>query len=307
MGQYIVRRLLAVIPVLLGVTVATFLMLHLLPGDPIAAVLGSQGVDPAAVEQTRHSLGIDLPLLVQYGRFLVRVLHGDLGRSLLGRRPVLDSILDVFPSTLQLTVAALALAILIGVSAGVMSAVGHHTWLDSLVMLMAIGGVAAPTFFIGLLLIFIFSVQLGWLPATGAGSPVSLLLPALTLGLPSSAVLARLVRSSMLEILQLDFIRTARAKGLPGRSVILRHALKNALIPVVTTIGIQLGALLGGTVIIETVFARPGLGQLMLQGVLNKDFPLVQGEVLFTAAIYVLLNILVDLSYGVLDPRIRLS
>lgn len=305
MLQYTMRRLLATIPVLLGVTVCTFMMLHLVPGDPIAAILGPQGADPAAIAQTRHNLGLDKPLAVQYERFLVRVLQGDLGRSILGRRPVLDSIMDVLPDTVQLAVAALALAVFVGVTCGVLAAVAHHTWFDSLIMLIAVGGVAAPTFFTGLLLIFFFSVRLGLLPATGAGGLDALILPAIALGLPSAAILARLVRSSMLEVLQLDFVRTARAKGLRGRTVIVRHALRNALIPVVTTIGVQFGALLGGTIIIETVFARPGLGQLILQGVLNKDFPLVQGEVLFVATIYVLLNLVVDLSYGLLDPRIR--
>jgi peptide/nickel transport system permease protein len=305
MFQYTMRRLLATIPVLLGVTVCTFMMLHLVPGDPIAAILGPQGADPAAIAQTRHNLGLDKPLAVQYERFLVRVLQGDLGRSILGRRPVLDSIMDVLPDTVQLAVAALALAVFVGVTCGVLAAVAHHTWFDSLIMLIAVGGVAAPTFFTGLLLIFFFSVRLGLLPATGAGGLDALILPAIALGLPSAAILARLVRSSMLEVLQLDFVRTARAKGLRGRTVIVRHALRNALIPVVTTIGVQFGALLGGTIIIETVFARPGLGQLILQGVLNKDFPLVQGEVLFVATIYVLLNLVVDLSYGLLDPRIR--
>jgi peptide/nickel transport system permease protein len=302
---YAVRRLFATIPVLLGVTLATFMMLHLVPGDPISAVLGPQGADPEAIAQTRRNLGLDSPLPVQYLRFLGRVLHGDLGRSILSRRPVLDSIMDVFPSTVQLTVAALALATCVGITCGVLAAVIHHSWFDSLIMLIAIAGVAMPTFFTGLLLIYIFSVRLGLLPATGAGGLDALLLPATALSLPAAATLARLVRSSMIEVLRLDFVRTARAKGLQDRTVILRHALRNALIPVVTTIGVQLGALLGGTVIIETVFARPGLGQLILQGVLNKDFPLVQGQVLFTATIYVMINLIVDLSYGLLDPRIR--
>lgn len=305
MLAYAVRRLLATFPVLLGVTIATFMMLHLVPGDPVVAILGPQGADPEAIAQTRRNLGLDKPLLVQYQRFLLRVLHGDLGHSILSRRPVLDSIMDVFPSTVQLTVAALVVAVCLGTTCGVLAAVAHHSWFDSLIMLIAVGGVATPTFFTGLLLIYVFSVRLRLLPATGSGGLAALVLPAIALSLPATATLARLVRSSMLEVLRLDFVRTARAKGLANRTVILRHALRNALIPVITTIGVQLGALLGGAVIVETVFARPGLGQLILQGVLNKDFPLVQGQTLFTATIYVTVNLIVDLSYGLIDPRIR--
>lgn len=305
MGRYICGRLLSSVPVLFGVTLATFLMLHLVPGDPVAAMLASQGADPAAIAQTRQQLGLDQPLPLQYASFVLRAIHGDLGRSILSHRPVLDQVLDVLPSTVQLALGALAVSITVGVSAGVIAAIGHRTWLDSTAMILAVAGVASPTFFVALLLIFVFSVQLGWLPATGAGSPTALILPAITLGLPSAALLARLVRSSMLEVLRLDFIRAARAKGLSSRAVVLRHALKNALIPVVTTIGAQLGAMLGGTIIIETVFARPGIGQLVLQAVLNKDYPLVQGEVLFTAVAYVTINLAVDISYGFLDPRIR--
>ncbi|HTE84058.1 MAG TPA: ABC transporter permease [Dehalococcoidia bacterium] len=305
MGQYICGRLLAAFPVLLGVTLAAFLMLQLVPGDPVAAMLGQQGADPAAVAQTRQQLGLERPLPVQYVRFVLRALHGDLGRSILSHRPVLDQIMDLLPSTVQLALCALAISTVVGVSAGVVAAIGHRTWIDSTAMVLAVAGVASPTFFVALLLIFVFSVQLGWLPATGAGSASALILPAVTLGLPSAALLARLVRSSMLEVLRLDFIRAARAKGLRNHTVILRHALKNALIPVVTTVGAQFGAMLGGTIIIETVFARPGIGQLVLQAVLNKDFPLVQGEVLFTAMVYVLINLAVDISYGFLDPRIR--
>jgi peptide/nickel transport system permease protein len=305
MGQYVCGRLLAAVPVLIGVTLAAFLMLHLVPGDPVAAMLGQEGADPSAAAQLRHQLGLDQPLPVQYAHFLLRAVHGDLGRSILSHRPVLAQILDLLPSTAQLALCALIVAVTVGVGAGIVAAVGHRTWIDSTAMVLAVAGVASPTFFVALLLIFFFSVQLGWLPATGAGSPSALFLPAITLGLPSAALLARLVRSSMLEVLRLDFVRTARAKGLRNRTVIVRHALKNALIPVVTTIGAQLGAMLGGTIIIETVFARPGIGQLVLQAVLNKDFPLVQGEVLFTAVVYVLINLAVDVSYGFLDPRIR--
>jgi peptide/nickel transport system permease protein len=307
MGQYVVKRLLSAVPVLFGVTLAAFLMLQLVPGDPVAAMLGQAGADPSAVAQLRSQLGLNQPLPVQYGRFLVRALHGDLGRSILSHRPVVDQILDLLPSTIELALCALAVAVTVGVGMGILAAVGHRTWIDSTAMVLAVAGVASPTFFVALLLIFIFAVQLGWLPATGAGSPAALILPAITLGLPSAALLARLVRSSMLEILRLDFIRAARAKGLRNRTVVVRHALKNALIPVVTTIGAQLGAMLGGTIIIETVFARPGIGQLVLQAVLNKDFPLVQGIVLFTAGIYVVINLAVDISYGFLDPRIRFA
>ena len=305
MFRYILRRFIAVIPVLFGVATAVFIVVRILPGDPVQAMLGQEDVNPAQVERLRRELGLADPLPIQYIKFLGGAVRGDLGRSILSNRPVFTEIMGQFPSTVQLTLFGLSFAVVFGVTMGIIAAIKHQTIFDSIAMLIAVGGVATPNFFLGLLLIFFFSVKLQWLPATGQGSLKALILPGVTLGMAASAILARLVRSSMLEVLRLDYIRTARAKGLTERVVIARHAMKNALIPVVTTIGVQLGALLGGAIVIETVFARQGLGRLTIQAVLAKDMPLIQASVLFAATIYVLINLIVDLSYGFLDPRIR--
>jgi peptide/nickel transport system permease protein len=303
--RYIRSRLLAALPVLLGVSILVFSMLHLLPGDPAQILLGDAVTSAGELQRLRRELGFDAPLPVQYARFLGRALQGDLGRSLQTRRPVLDEILAQLPSTVQLTLAGLALAVLIGLGLGVAAATQRGSWPDSLCMALALGGVSMPAFWLGLMLIFLFALQLGWLPATGQGGLVRLVLPAVTLGYGATGVIARLVRSSMLEVLRVEYVTTARAKGLAERRVVYRHALRNALIPVITIVGLQFGALLGGTVVIETVFARQGIGRLLINAILYKDFPLVQGIVLFTASGYVLVNLLVDLGYALTDPRIR--
>jgi peptide/nickel transport system permease protein len=307
MVRYIAQRLLSVIPVLFGVATATFIIVHILPGDPVRTMLGQEDVNPAQIERLRRELGLDDPLPVQYVKFIGGALRGDLGRSILSNRPVFDEILEQFPGTVQLTIFGLGFALTLGLTMGIIAAVKHNTWIDSLAMLIAVGGVATPNFFLGLLLIYFFAVRLQWLPATGGGGWDALILPGVTLGMAAGAIIARLVRSSMLEVMRLDYITTARAKGLRDRVVIGRHALKNALIPVVTTVGVQMGALLGGAIVIETVFARQGLGRLTINAVLQKDAPLIQAAVLFAATIYVLVNFVVDLSYGLLDPRIRYS
>ena len=280
-------------------------MLHLLPGDPAQIILGEAVTSAQDLARLRRELGFDAPLHVQYARFLGRALSGDLGRSLQSRRPVLDEILAQLPSTVQLTLAGLALAVVVGVVLGVAAATHRGSWADTLCMLLALGGLALPAFWLGLMLIFFFALQLGWLPATGQGGLARLVLPALTLGYGAAGVIARLVRSSMLEVLRIEYVTTARSKGLAERRVVYRHALRNALIPVITIVGLQFGALLGGTVVIETVFARQGIGRLLVGAILYKDFPLVQGIVLFTASAYVLVNLLVDLGYALTDPRIR--
>jgi peptide/nickel transport system permease protein len=305
MLRYVTQRLLSIIPVLFGVATAVFIIVRILPGDPVRAMLGSEDVNPAQVERIRRELGLDDPLLIQYVKFLGGALRGDLGRSILSNRPVFDEILAQFPSTVQLAVCGLLFAIVIGLSMGVLAAVKQHTWVDTAAMFIAIAGVATPNFFLGLILVYVFAVQLQWLPATGSGSAQALILPSITLGMAAGAVIARLSRSSMLEVLRLEYVTTARAKGLRERSVVMRHALKNALIPVVTTLGVQAGTLLGGAIVIETVFARQGLGRLTIQAVLAKDSPLIQAVVLFSAVVYVLVNFAVDLCYGLLDPRIR--
>ncbi len=292
-------------PVLLGISVAVFLMMHMVPGDPAKMMLGELAVQKEAVENLRRVLGLDDPVPVQYWRFLTRAVHGDLGRSVLENQPVARMIWQVLPSTIELTLAGLGIAVLLGVVLGVTAAVRHHTWVDNASMVVALWGVSMPTFWMGLLLIFLFSLKLGWLPATGQGGFERLIMPAFTLGYVAAAVIARLVRSSMLEVLRQDYVRTARAKGLADRLVVYRHALKNALIPVVTVLGLQFGALLGGTVVIETIFSRPGVGRLAVTSILNKDFLVTQGTVLMSAVFYTLVNLIVDFSYALLDPRIR--
>jgi len=305
MLSYITQRLLQAIPVLIGISVLTFLMLHLVPGDPVLIFAGDKPMTEARAAELRHQLGLDRPLWVQYWDYASHALRGDLGRGLRSQRPVLDSILEALPSTLQLTFAALLLATLIGITLGIVAAVAYRTWADTASMGVALLGVSMPVFYSSLLLIMFFSFRLGWFPATGQGGLERLVLPATALGLASAAALARLVRSSMLEVLRQEYIVTAQAKGLSARAVVLRHALKNALIPTVTMLGLQLGALLGGAVVTETIFSRPGLGRLAVDAIAMRDFPLIQGTVLFAAATYVLVNLVVDVLYAWIDPRIR--
>jgi peptide/nickel transport system permease protein len=304
---YVARRVLAVAPVLFGVTLAVFSMLFLVPGDPVKIMLAEFVTTPEQIERMRAQLHLDEPVLRQYGRFVGNALRGDLGTSIRSRRPVTQEIGDNLASTAQLALASMAVAVALGIPLGLIAALVRNSWLDVASMGVALLGVSMPSFWLGLLLIFTFSLHLGWLPATGGGDLLHLVLPAVTLGAIASAIIARLTRSSMLEVLGQDYVRTARAKGLTGWSVVLRHALKNALIPVLTIFGLQFGNLLAGTVIVETVFSRPGLGRLIVGGILAKDFPLVQGTVLFVATVYVLINVIVDVAYAVADPRIRLG
>ena len=293
------------VPVVVGVSVVVFSIIHVLPGDPVLAILSGANATPEQERALRTQLRLDDPLVVQYVRFLGRALVGDFGRSIFSGRPVIEEIGDQLPSTLELAGTAIVIAVVVGVALGLLAAVRHDTWIDRAAMLVALGGVSMPSFWLGLLLILIFSLQLGWLPATGQGGLSRLVLPAATIGLNYSAVIARLVRSSLLEVLGNGYIETARAKGLSEWAVTLKHALGNALIPVTTIIGVQLGNLLAGTIIVETVFSRRGMGRLAVTAVLDKDYPLIQGVVLVSALGYVLTNLLVDLSYSALDPRIR--
>ena len=302
---YISQRLLQAIPVLIGISVLTFLMLHLVPGDPVLIFAGDKPMTEERAAELRHQLGLDRPLWVQYWDYASHALRGDLGRGLRSQRPVLDSIVEALPSTLELTFAALLVAAIVGVTLGIIAAVAHSSWIDTAAMSFALFGVSVPVFYSSLLLILFFSFRLGWFPATGQGGLERLVLPATALGLASAAALARLVRSSMLEVLGQEYIVTARAKGLAGGAVIMRHALKNALIPTVTMLGLQLGALLGGAVVTETIFSRPGLGRLAIDAIAGRDFPLIQGTVLFAAVTYVLVNLIVDVLYAAIDPRIR--
>jgi len=302
---YLQQRLALAVPVVFGVSIVVFAIVHLLPGDPVLVMLSGANATPEQVAELRAQLRFEDPLTVQYARFLRRAIVGDLGRSIFSKRPVIEEITDQLPSTMELAAAAIAIAVAVGLVLGILAALRPNSWLDRLSMLVALGGISMPSFWLGLLLIFAFSLELGWLPATGQGGWRRLVLPAATIGLGYAAVVARLVRSSFHEVLGNAYIGTARAKGLAERVVVLKHALGNALIPVVTIIGVQLGNLLAGTIIVETVFSRRGMGRLAVTAVLDKDYPLIQGVVLVSALGYVLVNLLVDVSYSLIDPRIR--
>jgi peptide/nickel transport system permease protein/oligopeptide transport system permease protein len=304
MTTYIARRLLAVIPTLLGVLLTVFLMVRLAPGDP-AQLLAGEFATPETLADIRQRFGLDQPWHVQLGLYAANVLRGDLGQSVRTRKPVAYELRQYFPNTLRLTLGAMLVALLIGIPAGIIAATRPGTIFDLLAMLGALIGVSMPVFWFGLMAILIFSVQLGWFPVAGTGTLWHLVLPAITLGTSTAAILARMTRSAMLEVLSQDYIRTARAKGLAGRVVIFKHALRNALIPVVTITGLQFGGLLEGAVITETVFAWPGIGQLLVGSILARDYPVVQGAVLLIAVAFILINLIVDLLYGAIDPRIR--
>ena len=316
MRTYLVRRLLLVGPVLLGVSVVVFMVLHLSPGDPAEIMLGPQATKED-LERLRTELGLTEPLPVQYARWLGHVVQGDLGRSLWMKRPVLGEVLGRFQATLILAGTALLLSTIGGIALGVASATRPNSLLDRLSAVASLFGASMPVFWLGIVLMVIFALWLGWLPASGMYSPYGggdlrdllahLALPAVTLAAASVTIVARLTRSTMLETLGQDYIRTARAKGVVERLVVLRHGLRNALIPIVTVVGVQAGYLLGGAVLTETVFAWPGVGTLMVQGILARDFPLVQGCVLVVALCFVLVNLVVDALYAWLDPRIRLE
>jgi len=310
---YALRRLLLAVPVLFGVSVLVFAVLHLAPGDPAAIMLGAQATKED-VERLRRELGLDQPLFVQYLNWIGQVARGDLGRSIPLGRAVLPEVLLRFKATLLLTAGALAIAVLLGLIAGIVSAVKQYSWLDRMSMGVAVTGVSLPVFWTGIMLIIVFALQLRWFPSSGMSSPYGsgvadvlwhLVLPAVTLGTASAAALARLTRSSVLEIIRQDYVRSARAKGLAERAVIARHVLKNAVNPIITVLGVQVGFLLGGAILTETVFSWPGLGSMMVRAIQARDYPLVQGGVLLIATTFVLVNLVVDLLYAVFDPRIR--
>ncbi len=305
MFAYVIRRIGAALAVLWGAATAVFALLRGLPGDPAETVLAGSGASQAQIAQMRQQLGLDDSLLVQYGRYLLNTLQGDLGRSLFSGRPVGLTITEQLPATMQLAAAALVVAIVLGLSLGILAALRAGTWIDRVAMGVAVLGVSVPVFWSGLLLIWVFSVGLNWLPATGGGSWRHLVMPATVLGLVGAGPIARLMRASLLDVLRADYITMARGKGLPGTAVIGRHALRNAIIPTITLIGLQAGFLLGGTVITEAVFARPGLGRLVVEAILWKDLPVIQGVVLLIAATYVIINLVVDLATLALDPRLR--
>jgi len=305
MSQYLTKRFIQAIPTVLIVSILVFLMLHLIPGDPAEIFVGENVATPEMLEQIRERMGLNRPLHEQYLSYMANALQGNLGESLNSRRPVVDEILLRLPSTLELTVAAMLISTALGLGLGILAALNHNTIIDSAAMLLALVGISMPVYWSSLLLIVIFSVNLRWFPPIGQGGLDRLVLPALALGFLSAGSLARMVRSSMLEVLSQDYLLTARAKGLAQRAVIFRHTLRNALIPVITILGLTFGQLLGGAVITETIFARLGIGRMYVEGILNKDFTLVQGTTLFIALAYVVINIGIDLVYGYVDPRIH--
>jgi len=306
MLSYTIRRLLYIIPILLGVIFIVTLTLDLIPGDPAALILG-EFATAEAVANLRTNLGLDQPLLVRYGNYIVDVVQGDLGMSMRERRPVSQIIGEAFPATAQLAAAAMAVVIFVGIPLGIIAAARPGSFIDNFIRIVSLIGLSMPVFWTGIVFVVIFSVTLGWFPVSGSGSWRHLVLPAVTLALPSLGILARITRTSVLDVLQEDYVRTATAKGVSRRSVLFKHALRNALVPIVTVIGLQLGNMLGGSILTETVFAWPGIGRQTVFAIFNRDFILIQGIVLVFAAIYVGLNLLVDLSYGLLDPRIRYS
>jgi ABC-type dipeptide/oligopeptide/nickel transport system permease component len=306
MARHLLHRFLLTLPALWLVLSLVFLLIHIVPGDPVEQMLG-EGAAPGQVADLRHSLGLDRPLLVQYGRYLWEVAHGDLGQSYKFQTPVRRVIFERYPATMQLAFLALLVCSAIAIPAGVLSANRHGQTTDRVVSLLTLFGLAVPNFALGPLLITLFSIKLGWLPVSGRGGPLNYILPAATLGAALAAILTRMVRGAMLEELSSDYVRTARAKGLPTSAVLVRHALRNALIPIITILGLQFGTLLAGTIVTETIFSWPGIGRLTVQAISSRDYPLLQGCILIIALSYVLVNLLTDVLYSFIDPRVRLS
>jgi len=304
MLRYLIRRLLLTIPVLLGVATLVFALIHLVPGDPAQSMLG-EGASAEEVAQLRHALGLDRPLLVQYQGFLTGLVRGNLGSSFRYGTPVTREIRDRLFRTMQLAAAAMTVAILFAIPLGIAAAVFRGTAIDYAAMTLALAGISMPNFWLGPLLAILFAVRLGWLPVAGTGTIWHLVLPAVTLGAALAAILARMTRASLLEELRELYVVAARARGLSRLRAVVRHAFRNSLIPVVTIIGLQFGAVLTGTIITETIFAWPGVGRLLIQAINFRDYPLVQGCILFISLTYVMMNLLTDLTYGLLDPRIR--
>jgi peptide/nickel transport system permease protein len=304
MIRYLFTRLAYMLPVVWLVVSVVFLLIHFVPGDPIQAMLG-EGAAGADIQAARHAYGLDVPLGTQYVHYWNGVLHGDLGMSLRLNKPVKDLVFQAYPATLSLTLSALCVAILLSIPAGVRSATRRNRWDDRALSFISLLGLSFPNFALGPILVLLFAIRLDWLPVSGSGSWRHLVLPAVTMGASLAAILTRMVRTSMLEELGQDYIRTARAKGLPERAVVYRHALRNAMIPVVTVIGLQFGALLAGAIVTETIFAWPGIGRLTISAISNRDYSLVQGCLLCIGLTYVVVNFFTDLVYSALNPRIR--
>ena len=304
MIRYISIRLLFALPALWLILTMVFLLAHIVPGDPVAQMLG-EGARAEDLTQLRHALGLDLPLPVQYGRYLSGVLHGNLGESFRFQQPVLKVVAEHYPATLELAAVALLICALIGIPAGVLAAHKRGERTDHTVAVLTLFGLSIPNFALGPVLILLFSVVLGWLPVSGRGGIAHLILPAFTLGAALAAILTRMVRTSVIEELSADYVRTARAKGVSESGVLFRHALRNALIPILTILGLQFGSLLAGTIVTESIFSWPGIGRLAVQAIGARDYPLLQGCILLIAVSYVFVNLLTDLVYAVVDPRVR--
>jgi peptide/nickel transport system permease protein len=307
--KYILRRFIALIPVLIGITLIVFLIVHYAPGDPVANMMGETYFDQDRYEQLRHELGFDKPVLVQYGIWLGRIVRGEFGRSLIRKRPVVDLIKERFPNTLMLSALGIFFALIIAIPIGIVTAVYQDTWIDNIGRILALMGVSMPAFWRGLVLMLIFAWYIRIFPSGGSiaeKGPIAIVLPAISLGISLAAIVMRMTRSSMLEVLRQDYITTARAKGLAEATVLFKHSLKNAMIPVVTVVGLQFGYLMGtGAILTETVFGWPGIGRLIVQAINERDVPLIQGLILFVAFMFVLVNLLVDVLYVYLDPRIE--
>lgn len=306
MLAYVLRRLWAGVPVLLGVSLITFILMHVVPGDPVTAAFEKRA-DPATIQRIRHEMGLDRPLPVQYADFLVKALQGDLGKSFQTSQPVATMIRNALPATVKLTLSAVLVTVVIGVPFGILAALYRGSAIDYMATVTALSFISAPVFWVAMVAQLLFGYRWGLLPISGFSTIQHLILPALVLGTRYAASVARYTRSSMLDVINQDFIRTARAKGLSGRVVIFKHALKNALIPVVTVIGLEIGGLLTGSILTESVFGIPGLGLVTIKGLEALDFPVIQGTVLLTATIFVVMNIIVDISYSLFDPRIRMT
>ena len=304
MGKYIFNRLLQVLPVVVGVLIISFILMVILPGDPVLSMVGER-YDENTVKVMREKLNLDKPLMVRMGMFFEDIIKGDLGNSFVSGRPVVKEILEKIPNTFILAVGAMIVAVLVGVFLGMLTSFFSGSWFDKTIMVVALMGVSAPVFWTGLVFILVFGVYLGWLPPTGYGGIEHIVLPALTLGLRSAAQITRLTRSAMLETLGQDYIRTAQSKELPWWKILIKHALPNSMIPVLTVIGTDFGSYLSGAVLTESIFGWPGIGRLALGAIMSRDFPVVQGTVLFMAMMFICVNLIVDILYGVIDPRIR--
>ncbi|WP_316570718.1 nickel ABC transporter permease [Neobacillus sp. YIM B06451] len=306
MFMFIVRRLMQTIPVIIGVTFVVFFIMQLVPGDP-AVLLAGEGASKETIEQLREQLGLNRPLFLQYFDYLINVFRGDFGVSLKNNQPVLDEILVRLPITIELAFFSIIITIVLGMAAGIISAIKPYSLTDTSVMLVALLGISLPSFWFGLMMMYFFSVKLQILPVAGWDSLLHVILPSLTLGAGGAAIVARMTRSSMLEVIRQDYIRTARAKGLRERVIVYKHALRNALIPVITVVGLQFGALLGGTVLVESIFAINGLGRMIVDSIRMRDLPMVQGGVLVASLVFVVVNLAVDVLYRIFNKRIELN